>query len=69
MVLVSHPMASRVGWFNVANISAGLFGMPIGFLTMIIVSKFTTAPSQEMQNFIDDIRRPRGEAVMIEKAG
>jgi cation/acetate symporter len=43
--------------------------MPIGFLTMIIVSKFTTAPSQEMQNFIDDIRRPRGEAVMIEKAG
>jgi cation/acetate symporter len=69
MVLVSHPLASRVGWFNVANISAGLFGMPVGFLTMIIVSKFTTAPSTEMQNFIDDIRRPRGEAVMIEKAG
>jgi cation/acetate symporter len=69
MVLINHPLASRVGYFNVANISAGLFGMPVGFLTMMIVSKFTTAPSKEMQNFIDDIRRPRGEAVMIEKAG
>lgn len=69
MVLINHPLASRVGYFNVANISAGLFGMPIGFLTMIIVSKFTTAPNKEMQDFIDDIRRPRGAAVMVEKTG
>jgi cation/acetate symporter len=66
-VAINHPLASRVGYFNIANISAGLFGMPIGFLTMYIVSKFTTAPTQELQNFIDDIRRPRGGAVMIEK--
>jgi cation/acetate symporter len=66
-VAISHPLASKVGYFNVANISAGLFGMPIGFLTMFIVSKFTTAPTTELQNFIDDIRRPRGGAVMIEK--
>jgi cation/acetate symporter len=61
---VAHPMASRVGWFNVANISAGLFGLPLGFLTMIIVSKFTTAPNKEMQDFIDEIRRPRGQTLM-----
>jgi cation/acetate symporter len=66
-VLISHPLASKVGYFNVANISAGLFGIPIGFLTMFIVSKFTTAPTKELQSFIDDIRRPRGGAVMIEK--
>jgi len=66
-VAISHPLASKVGYFNVANISAGLFGMPIGFLTMFIVSKFTTAPTKELQNFIDDIRRPSGKAVMIEK--
>ncbi|MBA3904801.1 MAG: hypothetical protein C0522_14200 [Rhodocyclaceae bacterium] len=64
---ISHPLASKVGYFNVANISAGLFGMPIGFLTMYIVSKFTTAPTKELQSFIDDIRRPKGGAVMIEK--
>ena len=66
-VAISHPLASKVGYFNVANISAGLFGMPIGFLTMYIVSKFTTAPTKELQSFIDDIRRPSGKAVMIEK--
>lgn len=66
-VAISHPLASKVGYFNVANISAGLFGMPIGFLTMFIVSKFTTAPTKELQDFIDQIRQPRGAAVMIEK--
>ncbi len=66
-VAINHPLASRVGYFNVANISAGLFGMPIGFLTMFIVSKFTTAPNKELQDFIDQIRQPRGAAVMIEK--
>jgi cation/acetate symporter len=66
-VAVSHPMASRVGWFNVANISAGLFGLPLGFLTMWLVSKFTTAPSQQIQDFIDEIRRPRGQTVMTDK--
>ena len=64
---INHPLASRVGYFNVANISAGLFGMPIGFLTMYIVSKFTTAPNKELQDFIDQIRQPRGATVMIEK--
>ncbi|CAN5276574.1 VC_2705 family sodium/solute symporter [soil metagenome] len=66
-VAISHPLASKVGYFNVANISAGLFGMPIGFLTMYIVSKFTTAPNKELPDFIDQIRQPRGAAVMIEK--
>ncbi len=66
-VAINHPLASRVGYFNVANISAGLFGMPIGFLTMYIVSKFTTAPTKELQDFIDRIRQPRGETVMVEK--
>ena len=27
----------------------------------------TTAPSKEMQDFIDDIRKPRGPVVMEEK--
>jgi cation/acetate symporter len=66
-VAINHPLASRVGYFNVANISAGLFGMPIGFLTMYIVSKFTTQPTKELQDFIDQIRQPRGATVMVEK--
>jgi cation/acetate symporter len=60
-------LASKVGWFDVNNISAALFGLPVGFGVMIVVSLLTKAPSAEMQSFIDEVRRPRGEALMKEK--
>lgn len=55
-------------WFGVSNISAGLFGIPTGFLATIIVSMMTPPPSREMQDFIDSIRIPRGQTLMEEKA-
>ena len=51
-------------WFGVGNISAGLFGIPAGFATMIIVSLLTKAPSADMQRFIDELRVPRGKALV-----
>jgi cation/acetate symporter len=60
-------IASKVGWFNVNNISAALFGLPVGFAVMIGVSLVTKAPSKEMQDFIDEIRQPRGRSLMEEK--
>ncbi len=50
-------------WFGVGNISAGLFGIPAGFATMIVVSLLTKAPSMEMQRFIDELRIPRGKTL------
>ncbi len=66
-VAVNHPMASRVGWFSVANISAALFGLPVGFAVMFIVSQFTAQPSAEMQAFVDEVRRPKGKTLMGEQ--
>jgi cation/acetate symporter len=66
-VAASHPMAGKVGWFNLGNISCGLLGAPIGFLVMYVVSLFTKAPSAEMQAFVDEIRKPRGNTVLEEK--
>jgi cation/acetate symporter len=60
-------LASKVGWFNINNISSAIFGLPLGALVMIVVSLLTKAPSLEMQNFIDEVRRPRGQTVMQEK--
>jgi cation/acetate symporter len=51
-------------WFGVRNISSALFGLPAGFIAMIVVSLLTPAPSRAMQEFIDEIRRPRGEELM-----
>ena len=50
-------------WFNVANISAGVFGIPIGFIVMIVVSKMTPEPSAELQAMVDEVRTPKGDVV------
>jgi len=65
-LLWTHPtwgFGQPVIW-GVQNISAGLFGIPVGFVVTYVVSMVTPAPSKEMQDFIDSIRLPRGEAPM-----
>jgi cation/acetate symporter len=63
----ANPLINRVGWFNLNNINCGLLGMPVGFAVMIVVSLLGKEPSREMQAFIDEIRRPRGKTVLVEK--
>lgn len=63
----AHAMASKVGWFNINNISAAIFGLPVGFGVMILVSLMTKPPSEEMQRFIEEVRKPRGKTMMEEK--
>ncbi|WP_284177220.1 sodium:solute symporter family protein [Rhabdaerophilum sp. SD176] len=67
-VLASHPLASKVGWLNMNNISAAVFGLPVGFVVTYVVSMMTPAPSKEMQDFLDEVRKPRGNTMMEEKA-
>jgi cation/acetate symporter len=54
-------------WWGIRNISSGLFGMPLGFFVMYVVSLMTPAPSKELMAFIDEIRRPKGDVLMNEK--
>jgi cation/acetate symporter len=63
----ANPLASKVGWFDLNNINCGMLGMPLGFAVMIVVSLLGKQPSKEMQDFIDEIRRPRGRTVLQEK--
>lgn len=70
-ITLFYLIATRYGgmglWFGVGNISAGLFGIPMGFLACYVVSLMTPAPSKEMQDFIDAIRVPKGDTIMQEK--
>jgi cation/acetate symporter len=59
---------SIANWWGVRNISAALFSLPLGFLVIWVVSRLTPAPSQQIQDMIDNVRRPRGETIMQEKA-
>ena len=54
-------------WWGVKNISAALFGLPVGFLTIIIVSLLTPAPSRRVQDMVDATRRPAGDLIMADK--
>jgi cation/acetate symporter len=64
---LAHPMANKVGWFNLNNINCGLLGMPLGFLVIYVVSLMGKEPSAEMQAYVDEIRKPRGRTVLEEK--
>jgi cation/acetate symporter len=64
---LAHPLANKVGWFNLNNIACGLLGMPFGFLVIYVVSLMTPEPSKEMQAYVDEIRKPRGGTVLKEK--
>jgi cation/acetate symporter len=67
MPTLAHPLANKVGWFNLNNINCGLLGLPLGFITIYVVSLFTKAPSAEMQALVDEIRKPRGRMILEEK--
>jgi len=54
--------------WGINNISGGIIGVPLSFLTIWLVSKFTPAPSQAMQDFIDDIRVPKGGVRLADRA-
>ena len=64
---LAHPLANKVGWFDLNNIACGLLGMPFGFLVIYVVSLLGKEPSKEMQAYVDEIRKPRGRTVLEEK--
>ncbi len=50
--------SSAAQWFHIAPISAGIFGVPAGILSMIMVSLVTPPPSAATLALIDYIRAP-----------
>ena len=70
---MTHPLFR--GWFNVTTpielwwgilpISAGLFGVPVGFAVIILVSLVTPAPRKDIQELVDHVRYPtlRGDTM------
>ncbi len=55
---VTSPVADHM-WFGINPISAGIFGVPLGFAVIIIVSLLTPAPDQKTQELIEHVRYPQ----------
>ena len=45
-------------WWGIQPISAGLFGVPVGFAVIILVSLVTPAPSKKIQELVEHVRYP-----------
>jgi cation/acetate symporter len=45
-------------WFGMNPISAGVFGLPLGLLTIVVVSLLTPAPDKKVQELIEHVRFP-----------
>jgi len=45
-------------WWGISAISAGLWGVPLGFAVIIIVSLLTPAPDKETQELVEHVRYP-----------
>lgn len=69
-VTLFYIVATNTGWmepwFGVRNISAALFGLPVSFVMTWAVSKMTTPPPREIQEFVEQLRIPRGPVLMEE---
>jgi cation/acetate symporter len=54
---VTSPIADTT-WFGILPISSGVFGVPLGFAVIIIVSYLTPAPKQDIQELVEHVRYP-----------
>lgn len=46
-------------WWGIEPISAGVFGVPVGFAVIIVVSLMTPRPAEQTRRLVDTIRYPR----------
>ena len=63
-MLRTYPFFTNMGvpkmdlWFGLNPVSAGMFGLPVGLATIIIVSLLTSPPSKEVQELVEHVRYP-----------
>ncbi|MFM2399161.1 MAG: Cation/acetate symporter ActP, partial [Pseudomonadota bacterium] len=49
-------------WWDITPISTGVFGVPAGIITLVVVSLLTPAPSRQVQEFVEGVRYPNLKA-------
>ena len=70
----TYPFFTNMGvpkmdlWFGLSPVSAGMFGLPLGIITIIIVSLLTSPPSKAVQELVEHVRYPnlQGDTLVSE---
>jgi cation/acetate symporter len=56
-------------WWDILPISAGIFGMPVAMITLIVVSLLTPAPDKQTQDLVEHVRYPNLKGDTMDTAG
>ena len=51
-------------WLGLNHLRFGIIGMPVSLVAMVVVSLLTPAPSEEVQQMVDDTRDPSGATIL-----
>ena len=60
-VILTHPFLGGdlgAAWFDIEPVAAGIFGIPAGFVTLVVVSLITPRPPAEVMELVAQVRRP-----------
>ena len=71
-MVTTYPFFGGVSanqWLDMAPISAGVFGVPVGVLTILVVSLLTPPPSQQVQDLVEYVRYPNLAGGIDSRAG
>ncbi|HXU91764.1 MAG TPA: sodium:solute symporter family protein [Methylomirabilota bacterium] len=73
IVTAFYMIGSRfygLSWFGTQTIASAIFGLPVGFLTIWIVSLLTPPPPQQVQDLVISVRYPKsGQATKGDPLG
>ena len=70
----TYPFFTNMGvpkmdlWFSLSPVSAGMFGLPVGLITIVIVSLLTSPPSKEVQDLVEHVRYPHLKGDIVTEA-
>ena len=60
-VAITHPFfggSMSAAWFDIQPISSGIFGLPVGFAAIVVVSLLTKPPPEAVQRLVENVRYP-----------
>lgn len=56
--LVGVKFLGMEKWFGISDVSAGIFGIPAGFLAIVLISLLTPAPDTKTRELVEEVRYP-----------
>ena len=65
---VTDPISDNM-WWDILPISAGVFGVPLGFAVILVVSLITPAPKRAVQDLVQHVRFPNLVGDTIKRGG